>query len=29
MLVGSEELGHPTRNKLKTTLQAIKQAAWE
>lgn len=28
-LVGDERLGRPTRNKLKTTLQAIKQAASE
>lgn len=28
-LVGDESLGSPTRNKLRTTLQAIKQAAWE
>ena len=29
MLIGDESLGRPTRNKLRTTLQAIKQAAWE
>ncbi len=28
-IVGNESLGSPTRNKLRTTLQAIKQAAWE
>ena len=28
-LLSSEALGRPTRNKLRTTLQAIKQAAWE
>lgn len=29
MLVGDEALGRPTRHKLRTTLQAIKQAGWE
>ena len=29
LLVGNERIGRPTRNKLRTTLQAIKQAAWE
>ena len=28
-LLGGEAIGRPTRNKLKTTFQATKQAAWE